>query len=229
VKYQIDLSALRTTLFATLSCQCPVTEQTERALFQEYFRLKKQRDPLVNFDTLLEIADRNPQRTPIHNLFHFCSYSKDDPSSFKIVLNDSIRYFCSKYHFDMVQMSQELTEVSDKTSYHVSHMLLPIRLSRDTNGPAGVYFDGEHSIRFSDIFIPPELEREETSYYGIHMGTVLCPLAQSQVRMVEAHLKLIKEFAPMVSKVPAVSFRSFGSFVDYRAQVANRFKRHYPG
>lgn len=229
MKYQIDLSALRTILFATLSCRCPVTEQTERALFQEYFRLKKQRDPLANFDTILEIADRNPQRTPIRNLFHFCSYSKDDPFSFRIVPNDSIRYLCSKYHFDMVQNSLEMTEVSDKTSYHVSHMLLPIRLSRETNSAAGVYFNGEHSIRFLDIFIPPELEKEETSYYAIHMGTVLCSLAQSQAFMIDAHLGLIREFAPMVSKVRSVSFRSFGSSGDYRAQVANRFKRHYPG
>jgi hypothetical protein len=228
MSYQIDLSALRTILFATLSCRCPVTEQTERALFQEYFRLKKRGDSIVSFDSILEIADRNPQRTPIHNLFHFCSYSKDEPSNFTIVPNDAIRYLCSKYHFDMVQGSLEMAEIPDKVSYHVSHMLLPIRFGRLENDTAAVYSNGEHSIRFLDTFFPPELTPEETSYYALHMGTVLCPLAQSQVRMIEAHLKLIREFSPMVPKVPAVSFRSYGPSGDHRTQVANRFSRHYP-
>ncbi len=228
MNYQIDLSALRIILFATLSCRCPVTEETERALFQEYFRLKKQGDPLVSFDSILEIADRNPQRTPIHNLFHFCSYSKDEPSSFTIVPNDAIRYLCSKYHFDAVQGSREMTEIQDKASYHVSHLLLPIRLDRESNSSVAVFINGDHSIRFLDIFFPPELTQEETPDYAIHMGTVLCPLTRHQVCMIEAHLKLIKEFTPMASQVQVVSFRSYGPSGDHRTQVATRFNRHYP-
>lgn len=229
MKYQIELSALRTILFATLSCRCPVTEQTERALFQEYFQLKKKGAPRAGFDAILEIAGRNPQKTPLHNLFHFCSYSKDDPSSFTIALNDVIRYLCSKYHFDMVQGSLEMTEMPDKVSYHVSHMLLPIRLSQEEDNAAGLYLNGEHSIRFCDIFFPPELTQEETSSYAIHMGAVLCPLTPSQVSMVEKHLELIKEFPSMASKITTVSFRSHGPSGDHRTQVANRFKRHYCG
>jgi hypothetical protein len=227
VNYQIELSALRTILFATLSCRCPVTEETERALFQEYFRLKRQGDAIGSYDSILEIADRNPQRTPLHNLFHFCSYSKDEPSSFTIVLNDAIRYLCSKYHFDMVQGSLEMRETPDKTSYHVSHMLLPIRLVLEANNCAAVFANGDHSIRFLDIFFPPELTQGEQSFYALHMGTIICPLTQSQVRMIENHLKLIKEFSPMACTIPSVRFRSYGPSGDHRAQVANRFSRHY--
>ncbi|MBN1222954.1 MAG: hypothetical protein JXB23_06870 [Candidatus Aminicenantes bacterium] len=226
--YQIELTALRTILFATLSCRCPVSEETERALFQEYFRLKKQGAPVVSFDSILEIADRNPQRTPLHNLFQFCSYSKDEPTAFRIVLNDAVRYLCSKHHFDMVQGSLEMTGVTDRTSYHVCHMLLPVQFDPEADNRTAVFNCGDHAVRFLDVFFPPELAFEEKSFYAIHMGTILCPLTQSQIGTIQAHLKLIREFDPMVRRVSSVSFLSYGPSGNHSAQIADRFRRHYP-
>jgi hypothetical protein len=101
----------------------------------------------------------------------------------------------------MVQGSLEMRETPDKTSYHVSHMLLPIRLVLEANNCAAVFANGDHSIRFLDIFFPPELTQGEQSFYALHMGTIICPLT--------------------------VRFRSYGPSGDHRAQVANRFSRHY--
>lgn len=227
MKYHIDLHALRTILFGTLSCRCPVTEETERALFREYFRLKGQGDEVVGFNPILEIADRNPERTPLHNLFHFCSYAKDDPSCFVITQNDVIRYLGSKYHFDMVDGSLEVMKVSDKESYLASHMLLPVLLDRQEGYTTAIYRKGEHSTRFFHVFFPPEVQWHEAAHYGLHMGTVLGTLSPAQVQMVEAHLALIKDFPPLISHVPSVDLCAFEPSGDHLAQVTTRFRRHY--
>ena len=97
MQVKIEKKGLKTLLYTLLSCRCPVTEDTEKMLFREYFRV--QDSEMIDFTSILRIADKNPQKTPIHLLFEFCSYSKDDLSSFAITHNDVIRYLCTNYHF----------------------------------------------------------------------------------------------------------------------------------
>jgi hypothetical protein len=221
----IEVDAYKAILYGTLSCKCPVTEETERALFEEYFRCKSEN--IVDFAPIKAIADRNPARTPVHNLFEIASYGHDDPTNFTITQGDALRALGSKFHFNNLVSSLDHLIVRDVPSFLVSHMLVPARLARFEDRIQAFHaFDGRE-ILFAHVFFPPDIKWDENRLYAVHMGTVICSLTPDQADGLSAHLNVINDLTPLRSQVFRVDFRDFQYYGDYYRQVETRFRRYF--
>jgi hypothetical protein len=150
-----------------LSCKCPVSEETERALFQEYHKVKHQE--LIDFSALLKVADRNPQRTPLHLVADFCSYSKDSLGEFTITHNDILRYSCTGQHFQNFLRAINPMIVKETSSFMLGHMLVPATLHKENEAISATYQTGERAIRFLNVLLPPEIPWQEDGVYGVHL------------------------------------------------------------
>lgn len=224
MKIMIEKAGLQTLLHSMLSCRCPVTEKTERALFHAYFGVKEQ--ALIDFNRILAVADTNPVATPVHFLRDFCVYLQDDPTEFTITHNDVLRYFCTTYHLNRMSGLNPMT-VQHPADYLVSHMLLPVVLTSEDGNLGAAYANGYHVIRFQNIFLSSEFNRPVGTLVGLHMGTVVTALTEAQALMMNSHLKLFDTFPFLAEQVTAVNFKSFENYGDYRANVVMRYQRHY--
>ena len=225
MKITIEKLALQTLLHAMLSCRCPVTEDTERALFQAYFDLND--DELVDFNPIFEVADVNPEPTPVHLLRDFSVYLQDSPAEFTITHNDVLRYFSTTYHLNRMRNHLNPLVVRYPAAFMVSHQLVPVLVDENGREPEAVFTFNNSEVRFHNIFVSPELELKAGVYYGLHLGTVITSLTEKQAEMMERHLNLFDEFPFLAKNVTSVDFCDCEHYGDYRAEVASRYKRHF--
>lgn len=222
---RIEVKAYKAILYGTLSCKCPVTEETERAFFEEYFRCRG--EEIVDFAPIKAIADSNPARTPVHNLFEIASYGHDDPTDFLITQGDALRALGSKFHFNNLVAHLDHLTVREAPSFLVSHMLVPARLARSENRVQGFHAFEGRDILFDHVFFPPDTEWDENRQYAVHMGTVICALSPDSAKDLNAHLDIIGDMAFLRSHVSSVDFRDFQYYGDYYRQVETRFRRYF--
>ena len=225
MKIQIEKNGLKTILNTLLSCKCPVEEQVEIAIFKAYHQVKNQE--LIDYGIFLEIADRNPQRTPLHLLADFCSHSKDDLNALTITHNDTIRYSCTGYHFNNFKDSINPLVVKDNASFLVGHMIIPARLKTEDGVINAYYNKGRHSIVFYNMLVPPEMTYCERAVYGIHLATAVTLLTTRQEEMVFQHLANISGFDHLLDNVSEVNYCDFQFFGNYREQVQIRINRNF--
>jgi hypothetical protein len=223
----IENTGLQTLLNMLLSCKCPVSEETERVLFQEYHKVKHQE--LIDFSALLKVADMNPQRTPLHLVADFCSWSKDSLREFTITHNDILRYSCTGQHFYHFLNAVNPLIVKDTASFMLGHMLVPAALHKDGETLSATYQTGERTIRFFNVLLPPEIPWQGDGVYGVHLGTALTLLDREQEKMVREHLANIEGFAMLADDVSVIDYGDFQRYGDYRAQVQRRITRNFPG
>ena len=221
----IESEALRTFLYGILSCKCPVTPETEQRLFDAFRASENQSH--ADYDAVVSIADTNPERTPIHNLFDFCAWARDDPSSFTITANDVLRYLASSFHYRMVTAGSPGVE-TENPGLLLSHILIPVSVRTAPAGFSAVYETGDTEVRFSPVVVPEPLEMTY-EHYALHMGVVLCGLSEEQTRMITAHQALITDFQAVAGRVETVDFTGFPPFGDHSAQVLARFRRNGVG
>ena len=221
----MERDAFKAILYGALSCRCPVTRETEVRLFHEYFQWI---DPQArSFAPIWDIVNQNPSRTPIHNLLEMASYGHDDPDDFTITVGDAIRVLGSKFHFNNLVRGLDPLVVKDVPSFLVSHMLVPARLSQETDSVRAVFsFDGKE-ILFDPVFFPPDIVWYDNSLYGVHMGTVICPLTKNRAAGLGRHLAMIPEFPMLCSRVSRVDFKDFQYYGNYHNQVRERFRIHF--
>ncbi len=223
----IEKKGLQTLLNMLLSCKCPVTEETERALFEIYHQVKDQE--LIDFSALLKAAEINPQRTPLHLVADFCSWSRDRLSEFTITHNDIIRYSCTGQHFDHFLTAVNPLIIKDTASFMVGHMLVPATLKKENDALVAEYTEGEHTARFLNMLLPPEIPWQYDAVYGVHLGTVLTMLDSEQERMVREHLANIQGFAAIAKDVECIDYQKFQRYGNYQEQVQIRIARNFPG
>ena len=221
----IEQKGLETILNTLLSCKCPVEEQVELAVFKAYHQVKNRE--LIDYGIFLEIADRNPQRTPLHLLADFCSHSKDNLKAFTITHNDTIRYSCTGYHFNNFKDSINPLVVRDNASFLVGHMIVPARLKGDDGMINGYTRKDNHTIVFNNLLVPPEMSFNENTVYGIHLATAVTELTEAQEEMVVQHLDNITGFDDLLKSVDEVNYCDFQYFGNYREQVQIRIDRNF--
>lgn len=220
----IETPGLQTLLHSMLSCRCPVDEPTERALFKVYFSVRD-RDT-VDFNEMVQIADENPEPTPVHFLRDFCVYLQDDPSNFTITHNDVLRYFSTTYHLNRMKALNPLL-VREPAAYLFSHLLVPVRVSVVDGKAEAICKINDFSIRSKNIFMSSEFPPIVEAYYGLHMGAIVTTLSKAQARMIEGHLTVFDEIPFLARHVTHVDFCDFQHYGDYRADVAARYARHF--
>lgn len=218
----ITRTALRTMLFGILSCHCPVTSDVERDLFQT-FHAESEGDTL-DFGPYMAVADQNPVRTPLHLFLEYCRYGHDDPARFAIGLEDVIRYFCSRFHYNAAKAALDPVRIPDSASQLVGHMLLVAEPAQENGWTTSM--DG-HRFELQNIFLPPQISRENGGLFGVHFGMVLCRLTPQQARITRDHLALIPELTVLARRFDAIDYAEYQTFGDHRAQIAERYKRNF--
>lgn len=182
----------------------------------------------VDFNALLEIAEGTAEYMPFHMLLEFTSWRQDDLSEFTITQNDVIRLFATKYHFDY--LSNNLLNpmlVSDSASFLVNHMLLPMCVSEQNGTFQGEYVLDGHTMSVFPLFVPRGLEIASDTIYGVHMGSVLTPLSDAQVNMIQAQLALSEEFLFLAKHVDETDFTDFQYFGDFNQLIADRYQKAF--
>lgn len=214
----ITHDALRAMLFGILSCHCPVQREVERALFEAFFA-RPGDDPL-DMAPYLAVADRNPVRTPLHLFLEFCRYGHDDPNRFAIGLEDVLRYFCSRFHYNAAKASLDPVRIPDPASHLVGHMLLAARPIKGDTWLASV---GGHEIRLRNIFLPPQIGAREDGLFGVHFGMVLGGLINGQAKVVEDHLDLLPELSALAGRIGTIDYADYQTFGSHRNSIAERY------
>lgn len=222
---RMETDAFAAMLYGTLSCRCPVTEATEKALFTEFFTWPA--NGKMDFTPVQEIIDQNPQRTPIHNLLEIASYGQEDPDDFTIRIGDALRALGSKFHFNNLVNGMDPKTVRDSPSFIVSHMLVPAHLSRKGDLIRAEFVFQAHQVTFEHIFFPPAISWDTKRFYAVHMGTVIRPLTNVQADNLLKHLNLIPDFTFFCKRVSSVDFTNFQYYGNYFEQVRRRFQRHF--
>ncbi|WP_022667206.1 hypothetical protein [Desulfospira joergensenii] len=220
----IETKALKSFLYGILSCKCPVTEKTEKKLFNHFYAVSDQQ--ISDFNPVLSIADENPERTPIHNLFDLCAGSRDNPNEFTITLNDVLRYLGSVTHYNMVVSGHPGIEFSNP-GLLVSHLLLPVIPDQRKEGVSVKYEREDIRIRFDSVFWP-EGSGAGGEDYAMHMGVVVCRLTKEQAKMLHMHQAMIRGFAEAAGRISMVDFRDLPPYGDHVSQVIERFQRNMP-
>ncbi|WP_319559310.1 hypothetical protein [Marispirochaeta sp.] len=217
---RIEKSALKTVLYGILSCQCPVTAETETALFQEF---NSDEGELLSLGPYLDIASRNPAKTPLQLFVEFCAFSQGNPFSFVIRQDDALRYFSARYHFDRMAGSLDPLTITDPSAHLTGHMLLPVSPGEGEN--EFVFSWKGKRILLKGVYIPGEYRSDATGCFGLHFGTILSPLDARQQRMVELHLESIPEFSIMAERVEFIDYARYQGLGDYSSRIASRFQR----
>jgi len=221
----IESAALKTMLIGLLSCKCPVTETTEKALWARFF--SEEGKGVLDLPPFMDIVHKNPQVTPLHHLSEFCSYGHDDPQTMHISHSDVLRYFCSRFHYRGMSAHIDPMVVRDLPSFLVSHMMIPATLVDVAEGIMRVDLPVEKgAIHFTHVAFVPDMEQIPGSVYGVHMGGALTGLDDRQIMTCWNHLAF-KEFEFLAQYVEHVDFRLFQHLGNHQQRIEERISRNY--
>jgi hypothetical protein len=223
---RMTTEAFRAMLYGTLSCRCPVTEETEKKLFAELFTWPA--GEVRDFAPVQAIIDGNPARTPLHNLLEIASFGQEDPGNFTIRVGHALRALGSTFHFNNLVSGLDPLVVKEVPSFIVSHMLVPVRLRREGDRFGATFTFAGRGIFFAPVFLPPDIAWSADGEYALHMGTIICALDAEPSRHLTGHLSLIPDFAFFCRQVEGVDFTDFQYYGDYVSQVRARFARYFP-
>ncbi len=209
-------------LYSILSCKCPVTEETEKILFSLYDSVREQ--TAFDYQAVRGIADNNPQRTPFHNLFDFCTWAKDDPFSFTVSCNDVLRFLGSSFHYGMVASNNPGAE-NTNPELLVSHLLVPVSLKNQGKKAGAVYTGRNTEIVFGPLVVPADIA-PDAPFHAHHMGVIVSELTAGQKKMLDSHQELIPDFPLVLRSAGDVDFESFPPYGNHHLQIRERFKEN---
>lgn len=221
---QIEKEAIETLLYGILSCQCPVTEEVERGLFRTFREFGGQgRGSLLPLAPFLEAAERNPVRTPLHQFLTFCQEQGWEAGKEPLTHNDTIRYFCSRFHFRAILATIDPQRVPDPEGHLLGHMLLPVKLEPD--GARAVATVSGSEIRLENIFCPGKIVVPAGAWAGAHLGMIITLLNQARAGLVQELLASIEEIPGFAKRVKGIDYAEYQTFGDHRAAIRDRYER----
>ena len=223
---KINMTALQTALHNLLSCRCPVTAEAEKALFG-YYREHKDL-AYLDMGELLEVAEINPEPTPLHGLAEFCGYQHDNPLEYAIEQNDVLRFLGSGFHYKTVEQGLDPALITNPASHLICHLMRPCRVSQKQDAIEAYSNLAGHDMHFCNLVHPPEVDLEACEYYGVHLGTVITGLDPEQAEILERHQGLISGIENLAREVGTVDFKEYQRYGDYAASVMIRVNRNYP-
>ena len=228
MKFQIERMAFKFLLNVLLSCRCPVSDNTEKKLIN-YYKRSAGKD-VVNYESILKIAEKEGKETVFNKLREFCLYSINDFSKNRTILvNDILRHFCTAYHWHVVEESLPHTykDLTDIPSWFVSHMLLPVELSANGGTIQGTFIDSEGYIVLRNLFLPSDLKIREGSLYCVHFASAIGEISLQQSKLLRNHLAEIPDFQNLRKQVFEIDFHNFQRFGDYTSFCKERFGKYF--
>jgi hypothetical protein len=231
VRISIRQEALELTFRMLLSCQCPLTDEQERALFDRIVALKL--GDTIDCAELLSVFKPN-ENNAIQRLVHFSMWMAPGGSKEIVIEREHVlRHFASSYHWDHVvapNLPAAYTKVVSIPTWFISHMLLPITLERVGNNELnGIYRFADGEIRLKNLFIAPELADFNAGVWGVHFASVITPLSSDEAALVQ----MLGDTNPMLTEfrreISTIDYSNFERYGDYRSICIERHACYWPG
>jgi hypothetical protein len=224
MRISIRQEALELTFRMLLSCQCPITDEQERALFDRLAAMKT--GDTIECNELLLIFQPN-ENTPLRRLVHFSTWMAPVGCKEIIIEREHVlRHFASSYHWDHVvapNLPSAHKKVVSIPTWFISHMLLPAALEKTGNGELhGTYRFDNGEIKLKNLFMAPELAGLDSAAWGVHFASVITPLSLDEaalVQMLGDASPLLAEFRCEISTIDYSNFERYG---DYRTVCIDR-------
>lgn len=200
--------ALELALRVVLSCPCPVTSEQER----QVFRLAQTVPPRATRDygDVLDVFDTGD--TPFHRLAEFVTWMAPAGEEPLIERHHVLRANASSYHWRHAAstLPGAVRRVACLSSWLPAHLILPVRLERDTAGePQGIYEYAGGRIVLCHVFLPPEFDPTAHEWWAVHFAAVLGPLAPDEHRLLVDLTEANGELALHRPRVSAIDYRDF--------------------
>jgi hypothetical protein len=186
VRISLRQAALELAFRMLLSCQCPLTDEQERALFDHLVAMNP--GDTIDSSELLSIFKPN-ENTPIQRLVNFSVWMALAGSKEIVIEREHVlRHFASSYHWDHAvapNLPSAYKKVVSIPVWFISHMLLPVALERTENGELnGIYRFEDGEIRLKNLFIAPELVDLNAGIWGVHFASGITPLSSDEAALV---------------------------------------------
>ena len=216
--------ALEVAFRIVLSCPCDVTHEQEQRVFAYLSDLA----PGEVADYAPVLAAFDSQDTPFHGLAAFTGWTAAAGGEAVIEREHVLRCNSSGYHWQLAAgtLPAQSRRVSSVSNWLLSHTVIPVSLTAPSGAPAGAeyHYEGGSAV-FDNVFLPPEFEREEAELWALHLGAVVSPLSDAEVKLVwslnEANAQLVLHR----TRVAHIDYADFELQGDYREFCR---RRHAP-
>ncbi len=222
----IDRQALQTLLYCMLTCPCPVTEDTERALMRFFLESPKESFKL---DEILSVAAQNPKPTPVHLFRNFFMDGPEDPENARMKHRDVLRYFASHYHFERSVSFYDPLAVCPAAPYLVSHMLLPVTIQGTGPLVDAIWRWGEQTVILrNNVLFPGLKEPGSQGRFALHMGGIVAALTDDEAREMDRRLGDIPQLGFLTQEAPEVDNDRLHRDKGHIGTTMERIRRHMP-
>jgi hypothetical protein len=224
LKLTIDTDALAIVVKTLLSCRCPVSPETERALF----RLLTEQSPrtTVNYEILLDIIERDGDDTAIHRLKEFCIQSlREHRADYVITDIDVLAHFCGSYHWKLIarQLATSYRMITNLSEWLVGHMMIPVIVQYNDGLIEARYTHSDGQVVLQNLFAADDVVVRTGNSYAVHFASVIVALSDQQTAFMHQQLDLTDGFVNARRSVERIDYRDFQRFGDYREMTGTRY------
>jgi len=229
MQVSIERGALDLTFRTLLSCQCPVTGDEERAVFDLLSGMSA--GDTLDYALVLAIFKPNAS-TVFHRLAEFSVWmASASADEFTITRDHIVRHFASSFHWHQVVadgMRGAYRKVLSVPSWFIGHMLLPAKVVEVSDEAlTAVYeYDGG-SIRLTNLFRPNDYESKVGETWCVHFAALLdriTPEEEQLMRMLAETNPLLVQFR---DDVDGIDYKDFERHGDYLAFCQKRHATYY--
>jgi len=211
-----------------LSCRCPVSDKTEKKLIRYYKSNYRKRS--LDYDTIINIANKEEDETVFHRLKEFCICSANDlRRGYEITIEDVLRHFSSSYHWKVIEnpLHSSYKKVIHIPSWFVSHLLLPIKIRNNKDRSEISFSNDNHTIQLKNLFIPSNLSISAKKYYCVHFASVISDISSAQFEMLRQQLNEITLFNLFCKDVKEIDYLKFQRYGNYFVFCKQRYGAYF--
>lgn len=229
MQLQITREALDLVFRTLLTCECPVTSDEERAIFELL-----EASPVgesIDYARVLAVFKPNAN-TVFRRLGEFAMWQAHAGSDeYTVGREHVVRHFASTFHWNQVVASGlegAYKKVLNIPTWFLGHMLLPARVTAvdgDTVSASYEYSGGE--VVLSNLFAPHRHEPRPGEVWAVHFAGLLDRLTPEEQQVAV----LLTEINPMLVQfrqdVASIDYADFERHGDYLALCRNRYRKYY--
>ena len=226
MRLTINKEAYRVVLNVLLSCRCPVTAEIEENLTKLY---KNNLSGTFDYDEIIKIVNDFSDNTVFHRLKEFYLFTVDDFSNCEIKKNDTLRHFCTSYHWMVVENALPMSYKNILTipSHFVGHMLLPVKTKNIYNSNSASYNYLDKKILLKNLFIPHDIDLNLSEYCAVHFASIICSLNERQYTMINNQLIEIPDFVSFANDIKEIDYKKWQKHGNYMDFCKERYSKYF--
>jgi hypothetical protein len=229
MELRIERDALDLVFRTLLTCECPVTDAEERAIYD----LLKVTPAAGTIDYSLVLAVFKPNaNTVFGRLREFTIWQAPaDADQYSIGREHVVRHFASSFHWNHVVASGlegAYKKVLHIPSWFLGHMLLPVKVTSVDGDVVSAYYEYDGGkVHLSNLFAPKDYAPRPDETWAVHFAGLLDrlnPTEMEVVRLMTETNHLLVQFRRDVSIIDYANFERHGN---YLALCRRRYEKYY--